>query len=152
MHPLGFLAATLGLTVSSWFLAALGIYASLRGRDRNQATSLALGPLLLTVGLCLLPSAMPGTASVILAGLTMPFPMWISLLSYEDVHAVLHSGVSPQLVSIGLEGVPGGWIVLTVWLANLVAQGVGGFLLSRAAYRGFDRAVGRPFRTELVSS
>jgi ABC-type transport system involved in multi-copper enzyme maturation permease subunit len=146
VHPLGFLAAILGLAVSSWFLAALGIYSSLCSPNRNQATTRALGPLLLTMGLCLLPTAMPGTSSVLLAGITLPFPMWVSLLSYDDVHAVLHSGFSPQLASIGLNGTSGGMIVLAVWAINLVAQGVGAHLLSRAAFRGFDRAVGRPVR------
>jgi hypothetical protein len=31
------------------------------------------------MGLRLLPNTMPGTASVVLDGLTVPFPMWISL-------------------------------------------------------------------------
>ena len=91
VHPLGFLAAFAGLGVSCWFLAALGVSTSLWSRDRGQATGKVLGPLMLSLGLSALPFLLPGTASVVLAAGTMPFQTWASLLSYEDVHAAIHS-------------------------------------------------------------
>ena len=38
VHPLGFLAAVAGMGVSCWFLAAVGVSASLWSPDRSQAT------------------------------------------------------------------------------------------------------------------
>jgi ABC-type transport system involved in multi-copper enzyme maturation permease subunit len=146
VHPSGFVAAVAGLGVSTWWLLSIGIYASLWGRDRSQAVGRALFPLLATMGLGFFPFAWPGMASVLLGGLTMPFQMWESLLSYEDVHAALKGEVSSQLASVGVQDVAGLWIGVAVWLVNIVAQGVGACLLSRAAYGGFDRAVGRPAR------
>ena len=146
LHPLGFVAALLGLAVSSWLLVAVGVYASLCSRDRSQATGWALLPFLLTMGLAMLPFAKPGLTSVVSGGLTMPFQMLESLLSYQDVHAALSSRVSAQFAAVGVQDISGVWIGLAVWAGNVVAQGVGACLLSRAAYRGFDRAVGRPER------
>jgi ABC-type transport system involved in multi-copper enzyme maturation permease subunit len=144
VHPLGFLAAIAGMGVSYWFLAALGLSASLWSRDRAQATGWALGPLMLIVSLGALPFILPGTASVVLAGGTMPFLTWASLLSYEDVHAALRSGAIPRFAEIGIRGVAGARIILAAWLISTTAQAVGAFLLMRSAVRGFDAAVGRP--------
>src|SRR5262249_2249524 len=55
VHPLGFLAALTELAASCWFLAALGLTASLWSRDRAQATGWVLGPLMLIVGSSALP-------------------------------------------------------------------------------------------------
>jgi ABC-type transport system involved in multi-copper enzyme maturation permease subunit len=147
VHPLGFLAALTGLGVSGWFLAGLGVSASLWSRDRAQATGRTLGSLMLFLSLGALPFILPGTASVVLAGGTMPFQTWASLLSYEDVHAATHSGAIPQFAAIGIGGGAGARILLAVWLISTTAQAVGAFLLMRSAVRGFDAAVGRPIPT-----
>lgn len=146
VHPLGFLAAVAGLGVSGWFFAVLGVSMSLRSRDRAQATGRALGPLLLFLSLGAVPFILPGMASVALAGVTMPFQAWASLLSYEDVHAATHAGAIPQFAAIGLGGGAGPGIILAAWLIGTIAQAVGAFLLMRSAVRGFDAAVGRPIR------
>jgi hypothetical protein len=93
-----------------------------------------------------LPFLGPGLVSVVLAGGTMPFQTWASLLSYEDVHAVIHAGAIPQFAAIGVGGGAGARIILTAWLISTTAQAVGAFFLSRSAIRGFDAAVGRPIR------
>jgi hypothetical protein len=144
VHPLGFLAALIGLGVSGWFLAVLGVSMSLWSRDRAQATGRSLGPLMLFLSLGALPFLLPGTASVVLAGGTMPFQSWASLLSHEDVHAATHSGAIPQFAAIGIGSRAGARIVLAAWLISTTAQAVGAFLLMRSAVRGFDAAVGRP--------
>ena len=89
---------------------------------------------------------LPGTASVLLAAGTMPFQTWAALLSYEDVHAAIHSGAIPQFAAIGIRSGVGARIVLAAWLIGTTAQAVGAFLLTRSAVRGFDAAVGRPIR------
>jgi hypothetical protein len=146
VHPLGLLAAVVALGVWSWLLLSIGIYASLWGRDRNQTTGWALFPILVTMVLAFFPFAWPGMANILLGGLTMPFQMWESLLSYEDVRAALRGEVSSQLASVGIHDIAGLRIGLAVWMVEIVGQVVGAYLLSRAAYRGFDRAVGRPVR------
>jgi hypothetical protein len=151
LHPLGFLAALTGMGVSCWFLAALGLTASLWSRDRAEATGRALGPLMLIVGLGTLPFILPGTARVVLAGGTMPFLTWVSLLSYEDVHAALHLGAIPRFAEIGIRGVAGARIILAVWLISTTAQAIGAFLLMRSAVCGFDAAVGRPIPNRVDS-
>jgi ABC-type transport system involved in multi-copper enzyme maturation permease subunit len=146
VHPLGFLAALTGLGVSGWFLAVLGVSASLWSRDRAQATGMTLGPLIYFLSLGALPFILPGTASVVLAIGTMPFQTWASLLSYEDVHAATHVGAIPQFAAIGIGGGAGARIILAAWLISTIAQAVGAFLLMRSAVSGFDAAVGRPTR------
>jgi ABC-type transport system involved in multi-copper enzyme maturation permease subunit len=143
VHPLGFLAALTGMGVSCWFLAALGLSASLWSRDRAQTTGWVLGPLMLIVGSIALPFILPSTASVVLAGGSMPFLTWVSLLSYEDVHAAFHSGAIPRFAEIGIRGVAGARIILAAWLISTTAQALGAFILMRSAVRGFDAAVGR---------
>jgi hypothetical protein len=146
VHPLGFLAAVTGMGVSCWFLAALGLSASLWSRDRAQANGWVLMPMMLVVGSSALPFFFPGRASVVLGGGTMPFLAWASLLSYEDVHAALHFGAIPRFAQIGVHGATGAWIILAAWLISTTAQAIGAFLLMRSAVCGFDAAVGRPIR------
>jgi hypothetical protein len=140
-------AALAGTGVSCWFLAALGVSASLWSRDRSEATTKSLVPLMLFLGLGALPFLLPGTVSVVLAAGSMPFQAWTSLLSYEDVHAAIHSNPIPQFATIGIKSGEGARIVLAGWLISTTAQAVGAFLLSRSAVRGFDAAIGRPIRS-----
>jgi hypothetical protein len=101
---------------------------------------------------------------------------WSSLLSYEDVFSVVHSGAFPQLGTTGLLGttalqtvvgvpvdsplvrrvmlfgtaslqtVVGARTVVAVWLAGTTALGAGAFSVTRAMCRDFDLEVGRPTR------
>jgi ABC-type transport system involved in multi-copper enzyme maturation permease subunit len=144
VHPLGFLAALLGIGVSCWFLAALGLSASLWSRDRAQANRWVVAPLIFIVSSSALPYVLPGPAGVVLAGGPMPFLTGASLLSYEDVHAALHVGAIPRFAHFGVHGVAGAWIILAVWLISMTAQAIAAFLLMRSAVCGFDAAVGRP--------
>jgi hypothetical protein len=147
VHPLGFLAALAGTGVSCWFLAALGVSGSLWSRDRGQATGKVLVPVTISLGLAALPFVLPGTASALLAAGAMPFQAWASLLSYEDIHAAIHSGAIPQLAVVGVRSGEGARLVLAAWLISTTAQAVGASLLTRSAVRGFDAAIGRPVRT-----
>ena len=76
-----------------------------------------------------------------------PFALaWSSLLSYEDVHSVVHSGAFPQFGATALQMVVGARTVVGVWLAGTTALGAWAFSLTRAMCRDFDVAVGRPTR------
>jgi hypothetical protein len=146
VHPLGYLATVIGTAASCWLFAALGVSASLRSRDRGAATSRSLGPLIILLSLGALPFLLPGLASTLLAVVSMPFQAWASLLSYDDVHAALHSRIPPQLAPIGIRDAAGIWILAVAWLMITLIQAAGAYLLTSSAVRGFDAAIGRPTR------
>jgi hypothetical protein len=136
VHPLGFLAAVVGLAVSAWFYSALGVSESLRegGMERAGHPLALLIRLVAAVGATFLLVAV----SVALA--------WSSLLSYEDVHSIVHSGAFPQFGGTALRTVVGARTVVGVWLASTTALAAWAFSLTRAMCRDFDAAVGRPTR------
>jgi ABC-type transport system involved in multi-copper enzyme maturation permease subunit len=147
VHPLGFLAELVGLAVSGGFFAALGTHASLWASNRGRASERVLLPTLVLVMSGIAPLLLPpGGASVLMGCGSMPLLAWSSLLSYEDVHAALRSGAFPQLAALGIRTGEGARMVLAAWLLGTTAQGVGAFVLARAAFGGFDAAVGRPRR------
>jgi hypothetical protein len=166
VHPLGFLAAVTGLAAAAWFCSALGVSTSLREGGMKRAGH----PLALVVrhvaalGVTLLVGAISGALA------------WSSLLSYEDVFSVVHSGAFPQFGTMGLVGttalqtlmgvpddsrrvqrvllfgtaslqtVVGARTVAAVWLAGTTALGAGAYSVTRAMCRDFDVEVGRPTR------
>ena len=160
VHPLGFLAAVTGLAALAWFWLALGVSRSLReGGMKRAGHPLALViRLVVALGVTLLVGAISGALA------------WSSLLSYEDVHAVVHSGAFPQFCTTALQtvvGVPddsplvrrvmlfgtaslqtvvGARTVVAVWLAGTTALGAGAYSVTRAMCRDFDVEVGRPTR------
>ena len=100
---------------------------------------------------------------------------WSSLLSYEDVFSVVHSGALvqfgatpiPKVVGFldnlrtmpacqclrvllfgtgALQTVVGARTVVAVWLAGTTALGAGAYSVTRAMCRDFDLEVGRPTR------
>jgi hypothetical protein len=136
VHPLGFLAAVTGLAVSAWFYSALGVSGSLRegGMERTGHPLALLVRIVVAVGAMYLLWAI----SVALA--------WASLLTYEDVHSVVHSGAFPQFGTTALQTVVGARAVVAAWLASTTALAAWAFSLTRAMCRDFDVAVGRPTR------
>jgi hypothetical protein len=146
LHPLGFLAALIGLGATTWFFAALGTYVSLWSSNRKEATGQIMLPAMLTmVGFVppFLPSAF---GSVLMAAGSMSFLTWASVLSYEDIAAATRTGAFPQLVTVSIHTGEGAWKVLATVLIGMTAQLAGALLLTHAACRGFDVAVGRPMR------
>src|SRR5262249_46689843 len=121
VHPLGFLAAVTGLAMSAWFYSALGVSGSLRqgGMETARHPLALLVRLVAAVGMMYLLLAI----SVALA--------WSSLLSYEDVHSVVHSGAFPQFGATVLKTVVGARTVVGVWLAGTTALGSCAFSLTR---------------------
>ena len=136
VHPLGFLAAVTGLAAVAWFCSALGVSASLREGGRKRAGHpLALAARrVAALGVILLVGAISGALA------------WSSLLSYEDVFSVVHSGAFPQFGTTALQTVAGARTVVGVWLAGTIALGAGAYSVTRAMCRDFDVIVGRPTR------
>jgi ABC-type transport system involved in multi-copper enzyme maturation permease subunit len=149
VHPLGYLAALVELAVSAWFFVALGVRASLWGRDRSQATERTIGPVLLLIISGLLPFLVPSAVSSVLWGVgSMPFLTWLSLVSYEDVLAATRIGAY-SLDRQGLGSGEGPVKVVATCVLGLSAHAFAAFYLTRAALRGFDAAVGRPIRSRV---
>src|SRR4051794_2924013 len=147
VHPLGFLAAVLGLGVLSWSHAALGTSVALWSRTRNQANNRVLVPLVLLAmsGLVFTIRAV-GPVSVLMGAGSVPCLASLWLLSYDDVRAAMGTGGFPSLAAMGVATGEGAARVLATYLIGLGAQAFAAFLLTRAASRGFDAAVGRPVR------
>jgi hypothetical protein len=139
VHPLGFLAAVAGLAVSAWFCSALGVSALLwEGGMERAGHPLALLALLVRIVAAVGASFLLASISGALA--------WSALLSYEDVHSVVHSGAFPQFGATALQRMVGARTVVGVWLAGTTALGAWAFSVTRAMCRDFDVAVGRPTR------
>ena len=165
VHPLGFLAAVTGLAASAWFFSALGVSRSLREGGMKRAGH----PLALVV------RRVAALGVILLVGAISSALAWSSLLSYEDVFSVVHSGAFVQfgatpipkvvgfpdncrsmpafsvlrvlLFGTGpLQTVVGARTVVAVWLAGATALGAGAYSVTRAMCRDFDVEVGRPTR------
>jgi hypothetical protein len=136
VHPLGFLAAVTGLAVSAWFCSALGVSEWMREGAMKRAGH----PLAIVVRLVAAVGAM-----YLLVAISVALA-WSSLLSYEDVHAVVHSGEFPQFGATALQRMIGARTVMGIWLAGTTTLVAGAFSLTRALCRDFDVAVGRPTR------
>ncbi len=166
VHPMGFLAAVTGLAALAWFCSALGVSRSLRegGMERTGHPLALVVRLMAALGVTLLVGAISGALA------------WSSLLSYEDVISVVHSGAFLQFGATGLLGttalqtvmgvpddlalvrrvmlfgtaslqtVVGARTVVAVWLAGTTALGAGAYSVTRAMCRDFDVEVGRPTR------
>ena len=147
LHPLGFVASLVHVCVSSWMFLALGTYCSLWAPGRDTATTRAVLPALALAVSGLVPVFLAGRpGSVLVAAGSPPFLTWASLLSYEDVHAALRSNGFPHLAASAAATGEGARTMLATWLLGTTAQLVAAWLFTRAAFRGFDAAVGRPCR------
>jgi hypothetical protein len=162
VHPLGLLAAVTGLAVSAWFYAAIGVSSALRpggmervlvpstwvketipGRSRGDwlyGYERAGHPLTLPVRLV---AALGATFLLTASPVALA---WSSLLSYEDVHSMVHSGGFPEFGATTLQRIAGARTVVGVWLAGTTALGAWAFSVTRAMCRDFDVEVGRPTR------
>jgi hypothetical protein len=165
VHPLGFVAAVTGLAVLAWCCSSLGVSTSLREGGMKRAGH----PLALVV------RRVAAVGVTILVGAISGALAWSSLLSYEDVSSVVHSGAFlqfgatpiPKVVGFpdnvphdariqclrvmmfgtgALQMVVGARTVVAVWLAGTTALGAGAYFVTRAMCRDFDVEVGRATR------
>ena len=138
VHPLGFLASVAFLAISGVFYAALGLTLALKECDPEKDKSALEGTSPIWIPVVL---AAAGLLTFV------PFALaWASLLSYEDVEAVIRSRPFPPFGDSKLKGLMGARAVVAAWLAVFAAFALGAVRLVRANERGFDAAVGRPRR------
>ena len=97
LHPLGVLAALALLFASSWFVAVLGIRASLLSRDVAQATGRTIGPLFVLTGTVVLCSWPGRMASVVFGAGSIPLVNCLGLIAYRDLAEALRGGASATL-------------------------------------------------------
>ncbi len=95
IHPLGAIAAALGVVAFWWYASALGVLCSMVTRDSERAFILTLAILFFTnsAGLLFVPLELIGSlggspAAIFMAGVT-PFVEWFSLASPVEVHQAI---------------------------------------------------------------
>jgi hypothetical protein len=137
IHPVGYLASVAFLAVSGVFYSALGLSMALRECDPERVPFEALAPIWAPIAFGLLVVLAFGPLAL----------AWASLLTYEDVEAVIRSRPFPPFGDLALKNLMGARLVAAAWLAAFAAFAVGAVWLVRANERGFDAAVGRPVRS-----
>ncbi|HEX8201587.1 MAG TPA: ABC transporter permease subunit [Isosphaeraceae bacterium] len=149
VHPFGFLAVLVDLAVYTWFVVALGTFVSLRARTTVRALGWTVG-LLLTcnVGYLLVLILVQPESNVMYFGCT-PFVLVVSLLSFDDVWALLGLRSDAGYGS-AFSGSHAGEIVAACVL-SVLAYGFAALMLTLAAFGTFDRVVDRPRRASPLS-
>ncbi len=150
VHPLGYILTMLNLAASIWMFAVWGVRASVGAKDQATASgrSIYLGFLLMLF--LVLPLLLPrGFNSVLLAAGSHPSVVWLSLVSYRDVHDALRYGTYPPLEWVGIHTGKGALRVLATCLIGTIGPALVGWWSWRRAVADFDRLVGRPWRAEL---
>ena len=145
LHPLGFLAAVVGLVATSGLGMAFGTTVALWSRDRKQATRTGHPPRDVRApgwSRGVRPAACAGEP---LAGgrLDAPADLGVAALVRRRLAAALLGSVPPLETSVNFPKTAAGTI-LAVWLTGLIGRLAVATVLTLAACRGFDAAAGRP--------
>jgi hypothetical protein len=137
LHPLGFLAGLISLSVCAGSSAALGL-ANISGHLSAESSKPVVGAVeaLVGVGMFFLLMGVP------------PLMTYASLLSFEDVQALAQGGLFPQFGRSRLVRLLGARGVLGAWFLTATVFSILAVAITRSRFRGFDAAVGRPTRRE----
>jgi hypothetical protein len=144
LHPLGVSAALALLLAALWFVAALGIRASLIARDVAHATTRTIVPLILlscTFALCYWPSRM---SSVVTGAGSIPFVNCVCLISYREFGEVFGQWRYSFLDTLGIATNEGAGRVLTTLLIAAAGYTAAAAWFTLAVFRRFDIIAGRP--------
>jgi hypothetical protein len=146
VHPLGFIACLVEMSIVTWFAAALGTWISLRSEQTLRAVARVAGVLvLLNAGVLLVASMLWPGRPLALFGCA-PALLCASLVSFGEL-----SGSLTQSVMGPLSDLP----VSTMWVKHgaelafacvlgTFSYGVAAYVLTRSACRGFDALLDRP--------
>jgi hypothetical protein len=146
LHPLGVATALALLVASTWFVAALGICASLVSSDVQHATARTIVPLIVltcTFLLCYWPSRM--TSIVVGAG-SVPFVNCLCLISYREFDEAFGQRSFSYLTTVGIATDEGAGLVLSTLLIATSGYTVAAAWCTHTAIHRFDRIAGRPAR------
>jgi hypothetical protein len=136
IHPIGLLAAISFLVASGAFFPALGLLMALMECNPEKKGVEALS-------IVHVPALLAGLVLLTVGPLALA---WASLLTFEDVDAIVRSGPFIQFGDSKLKKLMGARLVVAAWLAGTAVLAVGAVILTRANARRFDEAVGRPTR------
>lgn len=142
LHPLSLLAVVLELVVYTWFVAVLGVWASLVGKNTSQAASLGAGVLLVLNLISVLTAASFRSETMLACITCMPILLAVSVFSPLDLQKAWGPEAATMLNNAG-EG-PG--TVLFVVLTGFLLYTLGAVAVTFVTFRVFDRTVGRPRR------
>jgi ABC-type transport system involved in multi-copper enzyme maturation permease subunit len=144
VHPFGILAVLIELAVDTWFVVALGTYFSLRARTTTRALGWTIGLLVFSNVGYLLILAMAGPEEPILLFGCTPFVIVVSLLSFDDVWALLgiyhDGGYGTPFRS------PDGVGTVSACVLSVLAYGFAALVLTLGAFSTFDQVADRPRR------
>ena len=103
VHPIGFLAALLGLALAVWFALAVGSYGSMWSADLKEVNNRVTLPAMMLSFLAFWPYVMPkGLGTVFLGVFSPACHTYLSLVSYEDVRDASPGAVFGPLASAGV--------------------------------------------------
>ncbi|WP_422927824.1 ABC transporter permease subunit [Singulisphaera sp. PoT] len=154
IHPLGIVAATLGLVVFFWYASAVGVLCSMATRSTERAMLSTFLILSFTnlFGLFFVPLELIGrlagsSTAIYVAGVT-PFVEWFSLASPLDIRVAM-SGIPWEkrmqlpfeLWSINIYIDKG---LVQTFLASLALHALGAFAATRLAALVYDAGRGEP--------
>ncbi len=146
LHPVGVAAALLLLIASTWFVAALGTYASMISREASHATARTMIPLILLTGTFLSCYFSSSTKSVVTGAGSVPFVNFLCLVSYQDVAEAVSKKTFSYLSTMAISTNDGASRVLGTYLAAVAGYAAAAAWCTQAAIHRFDRAADRPER------
>lgn len=138
IHPIGFLALLIELTVFTWFTAALATYISLKSKNTTRATALTMVILtMINVGymMCCTPFS-PDTPLILIP--CTPAIILISTIQYDDLWALLQWQTARRMPNSGE--------FAAASVLGTVVYAVAALVLTVRAFSAFDVAVDRPIR------
>jgi hypothetical protein len=146
LHPVGVVAALLLLIASTWFVAALGTYASLISREASHATARTTIPLILLTGTFLSCYFSSRTTSVVTGAGSVPFVNFLCLVSYQDVAEAVSKSTFSYLSTMAILTNEGASRVFGTYLTAVAGYAAAAAWCTKAASHRFDRAADRPER------
>jgi ABC-type Na+ efflux pump permease subunit len=147
IHPIGFLAAVLGLTSLIWLMLTFGVFISIGAKDAAATTGPTMGLIFMLTGSGALPLLLPARwSSVILGAGSPPFVSFLSLVSYRDVRNAWHYPAFPFLQWIHLATGEGPLPVVATCLLGVVLPAFVGSYFWRFSVNNFDRLIDRPVK------
>jgi hypothetical protein len=148
VHPIGLIAAAVAFAAIAALASAWGTFCSLVSRDAQQASNRAILPMLILSFTGLLPLMLPPRYASIIEGFpSLPFVTAMGLISPGEVHDAIagkwSSPITPRkFADAGLA------LYVASYLLGIAFGFAAAALVRRVAERRFDRAVGRPHRSE----
>jgi hypothetical protein len=147
IHPLGFLVSLAVVAAATWMAITAGILASIRALDAPAVSQRGLGVITILLASGIVPFLLPRELNSVLAGSgSVPFVLWLSLVSYRDVGLALEYAAYPPIQWMGIGTGEGALRVLAGCAIGIVSAALMALRAWRRGVADFDRLAGRPWR------